>query len=200
MAALTVDNFATFSRAGVPIKCASGAPAPSTTRTRKISPIASAPQGFPPDVMTKALPRLPTEFYYDALHGRRTSPVGARAIFIWVPVTVAILSRWRTVAKITHFCPLPPAVPGHRRIADYADQPADTAANSTDQHATSSTGRVDHPSDQVTENNNTGDRGGRRGGIQVSPETASSVVRVPRAPPGLARPGRTSGTKVPLVS
>ena len=30
--------------------------------------------------MTKALPRLPTEFYYDALHGRRSSPIGVRAV------------------------------------------------------------------------------------------------------------------------
>ena len=95
---LTVDNFATFSRAGAPTRKWS----PSSKqhdvnekyltecRERDVIRVEHSRgtlpedprhgEGFPPDAMTKALPRLPTEFYYDALHGRRTSPVGARAV------------------------------------------------------------------------------------------------------------------------
>ena len=36
-------------------------------------------EGFSADAMTKALPRYATEFYFDALKGRRPPPIGARA-------------------------------------------------------------------------------------------------------------------------
>ena len=95
---LTVDNFATFSRAGSPIRKWSPSSKQHDVNEKYVTecrernvvrlkhsrgnlPEEPRPgDGFPPDAMTKALPRLPTEFYYDALHGRKTSPVGARAV------------------------------------------------------------------------------------------------------------------------
>ena len=95
---LTVDNFATFSRAGAPIRKWSPNSKQHDVNEKYVTecrernviqlehsrgnlPEDPRPgEGFPPDAMTKALPRLPTEFYYDALHGRRTSPVGVRAV------------------------------------------------------------------------------------------------------------------------
>ena len=95
---LTVDNFAVFSRAGAPMRKWSpnskqhdvNEKYVAECRERNIIRVEHSRgnlpedprpgEGFPPDAMTKALPRLPTEFYYDALHGRRTSPVGVRAV------------------------------------------------------------------------------------------------------------------------
>ena len=93
---LYVDNFATVSRAGAPIRKWS----PSSKQhdvnekylvecvERGVIRVEHRPgslpedprpgEGFPPDAMTKGLPRLATEFYYDELHGRRPLPYGAR--------------------------------------------------------------------------------------------------------------------------
>ena len=95
---LTVDNFATFSRAGAPIRKWTPRSKQHDVNEKYVvecrerdvirvkhsrGNLPEDPQvgeGFPPDAMTKALPRLPTEFYYDALHGRRSSPIGVRAV------------------------------------------------------------------------------------------------------------------------
>ena len=93
---LSVDNFATVSRAGASIRKWS----PSSKQhdvnekyvvecvERGVIHVEHRPgtlpedprpgEGFPPDAMTKALPRLATEFYYDEIHGRRSLPPGAR--------------------------------------------------------------------------------------------------------------------------
>ena len=93
---LYTDSFATVSRAGAPIRKWS----PSSKQhdvnekylgecvERGVIRVEHRPgslpddprpgEGFPPDAMTKSLPRLATEFYYDELHGRRPLPHGAR--------------------------------------------------------------------------------------------------------------------------
>ena len=94
---LNVDNFATATRAGSTIRRWS----PSSKQhdvnekyvvecvERKTIAVRHKPgslpedprpgDGFRPDVMTKALPRAATEFYYDEIHGRRPLPPTARS-------------------------------------------------------------------------------------------------------------------------
>ena len=93
---LSVDNFATVSRAGAPIRkwspnskqhdinekyvveCVERGVIRVEHRPGTLPDDPRPGEGFPPDAMTKALPRLATEFYYDEIHGRRLLPPGAR--------------------------------------------------------------------------------------------------------------------------
>ena len=94
---LQVDNFATANRAGAAIRKWSPSSKQHDVNERYLAECVqrgiisvqhrpgSLPEdprrgeGFPADAMTKALPRYATEFYFDALQGRRPPPIGARA-------------------------------------------------------------------------------------------------------------------------
>jgi hypothetical protein len=94
---LQVDNFATANRAGASIRKWSPSSKQHDVNERYVTEcvqrgiievqhrpgsLPEHPQrgeGFPADAMTKALPRYATEFYFDALQGRRPPPIGARA-------------------------------------------------------------------------------------------------------------------------
>jgi len=94
---LSVDNYATATRAGSPIRRWSPSSKQHDVNEKYVAECVerktiavhhkpgSLPEnprsgdGFRPDAMTKALPRQPTEFYYDEIHGRRPLPPGAHA-------------------------------------------------------------------------------------------------------------------------
>ena len=93
---LSVDNYATATRTGSPIRRWSPSSKQHDVNEKYVAEcverktiavhhkpgsLPEDPQpgdGFRPDAMTKALSRPHTEFYYDEIHGRRPLPVGKR--------------------------------------------------------------------------------------------------------------------------